>query len=92
MFMNSRVSVILNQIAILIYVFSLLARTLNSQGNEFPNISENKVLANISESTVTKNAITTASEPGHEKTYFCIWENQRCRSAVHFCRLIVFAA
>ena len=31
----------------------ILARTLNSRGIEFANISENYVLANISESTVT---------------------------------------
>ena len=31
---------------------SLLARTLNSRGNQFANIIENKVLANIARSTV----------------------------------------
>ena len=33
-------------------MFSILARTLNSPGSEFANISEKKVFANISESTV----------------------------------------
>ena len=33
---------------------SILARTLNSRGSEFANISENKILAKISESTVCK--------------------------------------
>ena len=34
------------------YSVTLLARTLNLRGNQFANISENEVLANISESTV----------------------------------------
>ena len=47
--LNSRVSVhVLNKAD----SDSLLARTLNSRGNQFANISENKVLANISGSTV----------------------------------------
>ena len=33
-------------------MLTILARTLNSRGNEFTNISENLVLVNISESTV----------------------------------------
>ena len=37
------------------YSDSLLARTLNSRDNRFANISENKVLTNISGSTVIKN-------------------------------------
>ena len=34
-------------------MFSILARTLNFQGSKFANISKNKVLANIFESTVS---------------------------------------
>ena len=34
------------------YSITLLARTLNLRGNQFANISENEVLANITESTV----------------------------------------
>ena len=46
------------------YSDSLLARTLNSRGNQFANISENQVLANISGSTVPKmwNAIDAMSK------------------------------
>ena len=36
------------------YSDSLLVRILNSLGNKFTNICENKVLANISELTVCK--------------------------------------
>ena len=53
-FLNSRVSFQLTEIATCIkeQVFRVLARTLNSRGTEFVNISENLALANISESTV----------------------------------------
>ena len=53
-FLNSQASLRLTIIAILRLVFTILARTLNSRGNEFANISENHVLANISESTVSR--------------------------------------
>ena len=48
-FLNSRVSV---HVFYKVYSDSLLAKTLNSRGNQFANISENYVLANISGSTV----------------------------------------
>ena len=40
-FLNSQVSIELIKTAILTQVFSILARTLNSRGTEFPKITEN---------------------------------------------------
>ena len=48
-FLNSRVS---DHVFYKAYRDPLLAITWNSRGNQFANISENQVLANISESTV----------------------------------------
>ena len=56
-FLNSRASAQLTPIAIYKQVLSILVRTLNSRGPEFAKISENKVLANISESTVYKSEV-----------------------------------
>ena len=47
--LNARMSV---HVFYKVYIDSLLARTFNSRGNQFANISENSVLANISGSTV----------------------------------------
>ena len=51
MFLNLRASTHLKK-----QVFSILARALNLRGLNFAYISENKVLTNISESTVLKSA------------------------------------
>ena len=47
-------SKIFNDQCNLILSKSILVRTLNSRGSEFENISENEVLAKISESTVLR--------------------------------------
>ena len=56
-FLNLRASIRLTKIAIYRLVFTISARTFNSRGNKFSNISENKVLANISESTVSQGKL-----------------------------------
>ena len=50
-------------------MLSILARTLNSQGSEFANLSENNVLANISESTVYGQSLVVKV---HRRLRYCL--------------------
>ena len=66
----------LTKIAILNQEISILARTLISQGPGFANISENKVLANISESTVSNTLLFFVEK-------MCPTKNNRVLSYLH---------